>query len=126
MSFLLLNVLGLFAIFGRSGARLINDEECALIAWLAFSSIVANICELISVTLEDESTTTAPSAWSSVWMKRSQSRLAAPSLGEARSSIPLLGFPFYPQQMGVAVGTIIADRPPHRSVRALLAHTAPT
>ncbi len=26
----------------------------------------------------------------------------------------------------VAVGTAIADRPPHRSVRALLAHTAPT
>src|ERR1035441_2603652 len=26
----------------------------------------------------------------------------------------------------VAVGTTIADRPPHRSVRALLAHTAPT
>src|SRR5580692_1915089 len=26
----------------------------------------------------------------------------------------------------VAVGTIIADRPPHRSVRALLTHTAPT
>ena len=25
----------------------------------------------------------------------------------------------------VAVGTIIADRPPHRSVRALLTHTAP-
>jgi hypothetical protein len=26
----------------------------------------------------------------------------------------------------VAVGTAIADRPPHRSVRALLTHTAPT
>ena len=26
----------------------------------------------------------------------------------------------------VAVGTIIADRPPHRSVRAALPHTAPT
>ena len=26
----------------------------------------------------------------------------------------------------VAVGTIIADRPPHRSVRAGLPHTAPT
>jgi len=26
----------------------------------------------------------------------------------------------------VAVGVAITDRPPHRSVRALLAHTAPT
>ena len=26
----------------------------------------------------------------------------------------------------VAVGTTITDRPPHRSVRALLTHTAPT
>jgi hypothetical protein len=26
----------------------------------------------------------------------------------------------------VAVGTVIADRPPHRSVRAELPHTAPT
>jgi hypothetical protein len=26
----------------------------------------------------------------------------------------------------VAVGTIIADRPPHRTVRAALPHTAPT
>ena len=29
-------------------------------------------------------------------------------------------------QVGVAVGTAIADRPPHRSVRAALPHTAPT
>jgi hypothetical protein len=28
--------------------------------------------------------------------------------------------------LGVAVGTIIADRPPHRTVRAALPHTAPT
>lgn len=32
----------------------------------------------------------------------------------------------YGGQGRVAVGTIIADRPPHRSVRALLVHTAPT
>ena len=30
------------------------------------------------------------------------------------------------QKEWVAVGTAIADRPPHRSVRALLTHTAPT
>jgi riboflavin biosynthesis pyrimidine reductase len=30
------------------------------------------------------------------------------------------------QVIQVAVGTIIADRPPHRSVRAGLPHTAPT
>ena len=29
-------------------------------------------------------------------------------------------------QWGFAVGTVIADRPPHRSVRAELPHTAPT
>jgi hypothetical protein len=28
--------------------------------------------------------------------------------------------------ISVAVGTVIADRPPHRSVRAELPHTAPT
>ena len=28
--------------------------------------------------------------------------------------------------IGIAVGTVIADRPPHRSVRAELPHTAPT
>ena len=31
-----------------------------------------------------------------------------------------------PPRIRVAVGTTIADRPPHRSVRALLAHTTPT
>ena len=30
------------------------------------------------------------------------------------------------QSMRIAVGTVIADRPPHRSVRAELPHTAPT
>jgi transposase-like protein len=30
------------------------------------------------------------------------------------------------QELRVAVGTLIAERPPHRTVRAQLRHTAPT
>jgi hypothetical protein len=36
-------------------------------------------------------------------------------------------FPVYEKMVsGVAVGTALTDRPPHRSVRAELPHTAPT
>jgi hypothetical protein len=41
-----------------------------------------------------------------------------PDMESATVAIALVGY-------AVAVGTAIADRPPHRSVRAVLSHTAP-
>ena len=39
---------------------------------------------------------------------------------------PALGTRFENQQRLIAVGTPVTERPPHRSVRAELPHTAPT
>ena len=59
---------------------------------------------------------------------RHQSRAEAERAdGTINSGIETMSVPFFPfQEKGIAVGTGIAARSPHRSVRAVLPHTALT
>jgi len=58
-------------------------------------------------------------------ISRDQAQLANLQVNLGRN-LPLLAKGFATDQQVIAVGTLITERPPHRSVRAEFPHTAPT